>query len=51
MDQRQQKNLSVNNSQFTDLRAILKKYVYHWPVFIVGLLVALAVAYAYMFTK
>jgi tyrosine-protein kinase Etk/Wzc len=48
MDQRQQKNLSVNNSQFTDLRAILKKYVYHWPVFIVGLLVALAVAYAYM---
>jgi tyrosine-protein kinase Etk/Wzc len=32
----------------TDLRAVLTKYIYHWPLFLLCLVLALAGAYAYI---
>jgi capsular exopolysaccharide synthesis family protein len=34
--------------QFTDLRSVLTKYFYHWPLFLLGIVLALAGAYAYL---
>jgi len=36
------------NSQFTDLKTVLSKYFYHWPLFILGLVVAFAAAFIYL---
>jgi tyrosine-protein kinase Etk/Wzc len=36
--------------QFTDLRAVLTKYVYHWPLFVIGILIASAGAYLYLYS-
>lgn len=39
---------SASKNHFTDLRSVLTKYTYHWPLFVLGLLLALAGAYVYM---
>lgn len=39
---------TANKPQVTNLRAVLTKYIYHWPLFILGLLIAGAGAYFYM---
>jgi len=38
----------VNDNQFTDLRVVLTKYLYHWPLFLLGLLLAFGCAYIYL---
>lgn len=37
-----------NDPRFLDIRTVLAKYTYHWPLFVIGLLLALLVAYAYI---
>ncbi|WP_345950885.1 polysaccharide biosynthesis tyrosine autokinase [Mucilaginibacter sp. PAMB04274] len=39
-----------NKSHFTDLRSVLKRYLYHWPLFLLGLILAAAGAYTYLQT-
>ncbi|WP_158828561.1 GumC family protein [Mucilaginibacter lacusdianchii] len=39
---------TADNNQFADLRTVLSKYLYHWPLFILGLIIAAVGAYAYM---
>lgn len=41
-------NKTVLTQQFTDLRFILAKYLYHWPLFVLGLVIAMAGAYVYL---
>jgi tyrosine-protein kinase Etk/Wzc len=41
-------NKKANSHQFTDLKSVLTKYFYHWPLFVLGLIIALAGAYAYL---
>jgi tyrosine-protein kinase Etk/Wzc len=36
--------------QFTDLRVVLTKYIYHWPLFFIGIIIALAGAYLYLYS-
>jgi len=49
MSIKQQKgSKTANKPQVTDLRAVLTKYIYHWPLFILGLIIAGAGAYFYM---
>lgn len=38
----------ADKHQFVDLRTILSKYIYHWPLFVLGLIIAFAGAYAYV---
>jgi len=35
-------------TNFTDLRAVLTKYIYHWPLFVLCLVLALGAAYTYL---
>jgi tyrosine-protein kinase Etk/Wzc len=35
-------------NNFTDLRAVLSKYIYHWPLFLLFLIIAFAGAYTYI---
>jgi capsular exopolysaccharide synthesis family protein len=42
------KNNKVIYSDFVDLRTILLKYAYHWPLFLVGILLASGASYAYL---
>lgn len=37
-----------DDPRFTDLRVILAKYFYHWPLFLLGLVLALSIAYVYI---
>ena len=37
-----------NSHQFADLKTILLKYFYHWPLFLLGLIIAFGVAYEYL---
>ncbi|OKS86395.1 GumC family protein [Mucilaginibacter polytrichastri] len=49
MNSRQSTNVKTTaGHQFTDLRVVLTKYVYHWPLFALGLIVALTGAYIYL---
>lgn len=48
MNSRQPSNYKKTDHQFLSLRSVLTKYVYHWPLFVLGLIIALAGAYAYM---
>ncbi|WP_316790917.1 polysaccharide biosynthesis tyrosine autokinase [Pedobacter frigoris] len=38
-------------NQFTDLKTILVKYFYHWPLFLLGLILALGAAFIYLQIK
>jgi len=35
-------------NNFIDLGAVLKRYLYHWPLFVLGLLIAGGIAYTYL---
>ncbi len=35
-------------NNFVDLGAVLKRYIYHWPLFVLGLLIAGGIAYTYL---
>ncbi len=37
-----------NENHFTDLGRILKKYLFHWPLFLLCILIALAAAFTYL---
>lgn len=44
-------NSIKNNKQdyrFTSIRAVLAKYAYHWPLFLLGLIIAFTIAYIYI---
>jgi tyrosine-protein kinase Etk/Wzc len=38
----------ADKHQFSDLRTVLTKYFYHWPLFVLCLIIALAGAYIYL---
>lgn len=40
----------TDRNQFIDFREILKKYIYHWPIFLLGILIAVAAGLAYLRT-
>ncbi len=49
MDRPQPANFKKsNNHQLTDVRVILTKYFFHWPLFLLGLSLAFAGAYFYL---
>ncbi|MCJ8211015.1 polysaccharide biosynthesis tyrosine autokinase [Mucilaginibacter sp. RS28] len=48
MNVRDSKGSKTDKNQFTDLKTVLAKYIYHWPLFILGLVLAAVGAYAYM---
>ena len=50
MSMKQTINSSMDNRQYTDLKTVLYKYLYHWPLFLAGLLLASAGAYIYLKT-
>jgi uncharacterized protein involved in exopolysaccharide biosynthesis len=48
MSKQQQNYPSTGQTELVDLRSILTRYVYYWPLFILGLLTASAAAFAYL---
>lgn len=44
----QHKQKTGPNNQLVDLKTFMAKYIYHWPLFILGLVIALSCAYVYM---
>lgn len=38
----------ANKHQFIDLRTVLTRYIYHWPLFLLGLIIAFAAAFTYI---
>ncbi|WCT10722.1 GumC family protein [Mucilaginibacter jinjuensis] len=49
MNSRQSTNVkTIPSHQFTDLRVVLTKYLYHWPLFALGLIIAIVGAYIYL---
>jgi tyrosine-protein kinase Etk/Wzc len=41
-------HIKADRHQFSDLKTILNKYFYHWPLFVLCLILALAGAYVYL---
>lgn len=39
---------AISNPRFLDARTVLAKYTYHWPLFLLGIIIALLIAYAYI---
>ncbi|MCQ6956322.1 GumC family protein [Mucilaginibacter aquariorum] len=37
-----------DDARFADIRTVLAKYIYHWPIFLLGLILALSAAYIYV---
>ena len=50
MTANQTDNNKAELRQFTDLKTVLSKYLYHWPLFLTGLLMAFAGSYIYLKT-
>jgi tyrosine-protein kinase Etk/Wzc len=51
MDSRRSSTVkTIPQHQFTDLRVVLTKYIYHWPLFIMGIAIASAGAYLYLYS-
>lgn len=49
MNSRQSTSAKTTSAhQFTDVRVVLTKYLYHWPLFALGLIVALVCSYIYL---
>lgn len=44
----QPKNIAQNGQQFTDLKAVVSGYFYHWPLFLLGLVTAAVFATVYL---